>query len=94
MAFYSISFPAGLSDSSCYQILNTCLTRIRKWRKKFSYIWVAERQKNGTTHFHMLTNVYMGIGIVNGFFKVAIDNVLQDGIETELYYEKDKYFFS
>jgi len=28
---------------------------------------VAERQKNGTIHFHLLTNDFMAIKIVNGF---------------------------
>ena len=50
MAFYSISFPKGLSDEIIRTIHNTALTRVRKYRKSFSYIWVAERQKNGTLH--------------------------------------------
>lgn len=91
LAFYSISFPSNLSDGKCYQILNTCLTRIRKWRKKFSYIWVAERQKNGTIHFHMITNCYLQIRIVNAFFATAIENALLDGWDTEVRYEKERY---
>jgi len=50
--FITISFPPCISDRVGYRLLNTWLTRLRKWRKKMSYLWVAERQKNGTIHFH------------------------------------------
>jgi hypothetical protein len=32
-----------------------------------TYLWVAERQKNNTIHFHLLTNDFMEIRIVNEF---------------------------
>ena len=81
LAFYSISFPVGLSDKAIKKIHNTVLTRIRKLRKSFSYIWVAELQKNGTMHFHMITNSYFSIRIINSYYGTAIHNYLFKSIE-------------
>ena len=75
LAFYSISFPISLSDAHIRKIHNTVLTRLRKSNSKFSYIWIAERQKNGTLHFHMLTNTFFNIRIINYFsskFKIRV----------------------
>lgn len=71
-AFYSISFPHNISDEIGYRLLNTWLTRCRKECGLKSYLWVAERQKNGTLHFHLITNNYMNIRKVNNFMKEAI----------------------
>jgi hypothetical protein len=80
-AFYSISFPCGLPDEIGYKILNTWLTRCRIDSGLKSYLWVAERQKNGTIHFHLLTNDYMEIKKVNGFMASCLETVKKNGIE-------------
>jgi hypothetical protein len=71
-AFYSISFPVEISDEIAYQVLNTWLTRCRKTENLKSYLWIAERQKNNTLHFHLITNNYMRIIIVNEFMKQCL----------------------
>lgn len=91
MAFYSISFPKSLSDEFIRQIHNTALTRIRKYRKNFSYIWVAERQKNGTLHFHMLTNQWLNIRVVNHIYAKAIQNVIKINNIENVKFEIKKY---
>jgi len=73
-AFYTITFPAGLSDQSCYKYFNLWLTRCRKTGGLNSYLWVAERQENTTIHFHMLTNDFMEIQKVNGYMAKALTN--------------------
>lgn len=73
-AFYTITFPVGLSDQSCYKYFNLWLTRCRKTAGLNSYLWVAGRQKNKTIHFHLLTNDYMGIKEVNGYMSKALTN--------------------
>lgn len=73
-AFYTITFPSGLSDQSCYKYFNLWLTRCRKTAGLNSYLWVAERQKNSTIHFHLLTNDYMEIKTVNGYMSKALTN--------------------
>lgn len=91
MAFYSISFPLGLKDDDIRKIHNVCLTRIRKFRKSFTYIWIAERQKNGTLHFHMLTNDYFNIRMINRYYAVAIMNHIKKNNLSDINYDVTKY---
>lgn len=79
LAFYSISFPINLSDEVCYKLFNIWLTRCRKATGLNTYLWVAERQKNGTIHFHLLTNDFMAIKIVNGFMAKALKTEKKTG---------------
>lgn len=76
--FITISFPCGLSDENCRSALNVWLTRVRQIRPKFPYLWVAEKQKNGTLHFHLITNVWLPVRIVNRFMAIAIDGFKKD----------------
>lgn len=71
-AFYSISFPASLPDDDAYTLFNLWQTRCRQTYDLRSFLWIAERQKNGTIHFHMLTNTRMPIREVNQFMRVAL----------------------
>lgn len=91
MAFYSISFPKGMADKQIRQVHNTVLTRLRKLNSKFSYIWIAERQKNGTLHFHMLTNTYFNIRIINHMYAKAIHNILAKSDDNSIKYDWKKY---
>lgn len=91
LAFYSISFPMGLSDDNCYKVFNTWLTRCRKDNKLNSYLWVAERQKNETIHFHMLTNDLMPIRMVNSYMAIALTTFKKKGIEALQAVNPEKY---
>ena len=71
-AFYSISFPINIPDKIAYQVLNIWLTRCRKSNGLKSYLWVAERQKNGTLHFHLITNNFMQIRQVNEYMRQSL----------------------
>ena len=55
ISFITITFPFGISDDYIYSLFNLYLTRLRKNEDLLSYLWVAERQKNGTLHYHLLT---------------------------------------
>jgi len=91
-AFYTITFPSGLSDQSCYKFFNLWLTRCRKTGGLNSYLWVAERQKNKTIHFHLLTNDYMEIKEVNGYMAKALSNGRKkEDEETLKSFEPEKY---
>lgn len=79
LAFYSISFPKSIPDSVAYRILNSLLTSLRTSLGLKSYIWVMERQKNGTVHYHLLTNDYMNVREVNRLTAVAIQNAVDKG---------------
>lgn len=80
LAFYSISFPALAPDSVLYEIFNSWLTNCRKRYGLKTYIWIAERQANGTLHFHLLTVNRMDIVMVNKAMAVAIDNKVKQGL--------------
>jgi len=71
-AFYSISFPFGISDDDAYTLFNIWQTRCRQTYGLKSFIWVSERQKNGTIHFHLLTNTRMPIKAVNSFMRTSL----------------------
>ena len=79
-AFYTITFPQGTTDEICYKTFNTLLTRCRKEIGLKSYLWVAERQKNNTLHFHMITNNYMNVRIVNDFMKECLKTQFYKGL--------------
>jgi len=79
MAFYSISFPLGTADKVASSLLNIWLTRVRLERPGFTYLWVAERQKNGTIHYHLVTNSFLSIKVVNRFMAVAIHTKVYGG---------------
>lgn len=72
-AFYSISFPHKTPDNLAFKLMNNWLTRCRKNEGLRHYLWVSERQKNGTIHFHMITNQYMPIKNVNKYMAAAIN---------------------
>lgn len=91
LAFYSISFPCGLSDEIGYKIYNTWLTRCRKDCGLKSYLWVAERQGNGTIHFHLLINDFMPIKKVNGFMASCLASEKVKGVEVLKGINTDKY---
>lgn len=73
LAFYSISFPMGFPDDYAFKCFNTVLTRLRKNCGLKSYLWVTERQKNETIHFHMLTNNFMYVRKFNYYMAKAIE---------------------
>lgn len=76
-AFYSLSFPVGIEENDAYTVFNYWLTHCRKHLGLKSYLWVAERQKNGTIHYHLITNDYMPIKSANGQLRIILNNYSQ-----------------
>jgi hypothetical protein len=74
IAFYSVGFPANISDNEAFVCWNYWLTCLRKRFNLTNYVWVSERQKNGTLHYHMLTNNYMPIKSINRCMAIIINN--------------------
>lgn len=79
LAFYSISFPSGAGDKILYEIFNKWLTNCRTRYGLTTYLWVAEKQQNGTLHFHLLTNCRMDISKVNKAMANSIDTSVNQG---------------
>ena len=61
-------------DSSYNKLLNIWLTRMRKDYKNFEYLWVAEKQKNGNIHYHIVTNTYVSISKCNYYWCLILQN--------------------
>jgi hypothetical protein len=72
LLFLTISFPCGIQDATATSILNVFLTIARKYKIFNDYVWVAERQQNGTIHYH--------IAIFKKFVNVQRCNRLVAGI--------------
>lgn len=79
IAFYSVSFPVGCSDDAAFEIWNYWLTACRKRFGLEHYIWVTERQRNNTIHFHMLTNNWLPVQQVNRAMAIIINNAVSRG---------------
>lgn len=80
LAFYSISFPVKTDDKVIYQIFNKWLTNCRTRYGLTTYVWVVERQKNGTLHFHLLTNNRMDIQTINKAMANSIETTVNQGL--------------
>lgn len=91
MAFYSVSFPEGFPDKAAISVMNNVLTNVRSKSLKFNYLWIVERQKNGTIHFHMLVNRYFNIRVFNYKFACAIENELLKNNDNGIKFNKSRY---
>ena len=81
--FYTITFPASTPDKLTYQILNTSLTRLRKEDSITNYIWIAEKQKVGTIHYHILTTEFISV--------LRFNHIVKQAIATQIKKEKIPY---
>lgn len=76
---WTLTFPSGTQDDICYKIFNNFLTRMRTEQRLQDYIWIAERQANGTIHFHMLFAQFINITEANNLAKIAINGAIKRG---------------
>jgi hypothetical protein len=51
--FWTISFPEKTPDDVAYRLFNIWLTTLRQKKWLRNYLWIAERQENGTIHYHL-----------------------------------------
>lgn len=86
--FFTVTFPLGMSDDMGYRALNTWFTALRKQRLLHEYLWVAERQKNGTVHFHIAVPHFMRVWHVNGVMRKILRNY---AIAKELPFPPEKF---
>lgn len=84
LTFWTISFPIGTSDGVAYVLLNSWLTNLRTHHNLENYIWIAERQKNQTIHFHIFLAGYIDARKANKAMKSALTTQLRkDKIDKE-----------
>jgi hypothetical protein len=77
--FWTVSFPAGTSDESGYSAFNTWLTALRYYKLLKDYLWVAERQQNGTIHFHIAIPHKMPVQRANAMMRGTLKNMAKAG---------------
>jgi hypothetical protein len=77
--FWTVDFRLGLTEDMCYHLFNTWLTQLRQSGMIRSYLWVAEKQKNGTTHFHILIPHYMNVVRANRMMRTSICYMIRHG---------------
>lgn len=70
--FWTVTFPVGTSDDIAFICLNKWLTRLRAESMLKSYIWVSERQQNGTIHFHLAIHQRMDVKLANKYMRASI----------------------
>lgn len=84
--FWTITFPPGTSDDVAFILFNKWATRLRKEKMLKNYIWITERQENGTIHYHMGINHKMDIKKSNRYMRAAIFTCIDKG---EIKYDRE-----
>lgn len=96
--FITLTFPQGTSEQDAKEILNTWLTRVRFYVESrasnnvFNYLWVSELQKNGTMHFHLLTDCFLNVVKVQNFLNVSISNKICQNAKTQIISQSQQRF--
>jgi hypothetical protein len=72
--FWTVSFPMKTSDEVIYRLFNTWLTKLRQKNLLKQYLWVAERQGNGTLHFHLCIPHKMSAKTANREMMICLCN--------------------
>lgn len=72
--FWTVTFPEKTADNICYQLFNTWLTQLRKYKMLKDYIWIAERQpeKTKTIHFHIAVPHWMDVQRANSMMRISL----------------------
>ena len=70
--FWTVTFPLKTNDETALLLLNKWLTRLRQERMLKSYLWVNERQENGTLHYHLAIPHKMDVKKANRYMRASI----------------------
>lgn len=57
-------------DTKAVKVLNKYFTVLRKKYNQLNYVWVAERQKNGRIHFHIIIDRRFDIDYINSLWVI------------------------
>lgn len=77
--FWTVTFPEKTSDEVAFKCFNKWLTRLRHESRLRSYLWITERQQNGTIHFHIVINQRMCVKKANKFMRASIMHSINAG---------------
>ena len=70
--FWTVTFPLNTTDDTAFILMNKWLTRLKRDLNLRSYIWITERQQNGTIHFHIALHQRLCVKKANRFMRAAI----------------------
>lgn len=90
--FLTISFPMSIYDDVAYSCFNSWLTNMRQKQGLKDYLWVAERQSNGTVHFHIFICQYLNVKKANSAMKSAITTQYKKNLITNQQFESIKNY--
>lgn len=79
---WTISFPVGTPDAACFHLLRKWLQRMTTDERLQHYCRVAERQENGTVHFHLAVNQYIDVQRANRYMRAAMMRSVDEGTIT------------
>jgi len=78
--FWTVTFPQGTEDDTCFLCFNKWLTRLRTLNMLKSYLWVTERQTNGTLHYHIAIPHRMDVKKANRFMRACLLTCIDEGL--------------
>src|SRR5574337_415464 len=78
--FWTVTFPQGTEDDTCFICFNKWLTRLRTLNMLKSYLWVTERQSNGTLHYHIAIPHRMDVKKANRFMRACLLSCIDEGL--------------
>jgi len=78
--FWTVTFPKNISDDLAYQAFNTWLTSLRQKKMLRDYLWIAERQQNGTVHFHIGIPHKMSVVAANRMMRTTLTTFSKKGL--------------
>lgn len=91
MYFWTVSFFEKTPDDLAYRIFNIWLTSLRQRGMLHDYIWVAERQENGTIHFHITIPHKMPVQRANAMMRGTLKTFAKRGELAESIYRCNRY---
>lgn len=82
LGMLTVSFPPAVTDQAASQALNSWFTALREKERRVlkNYLWVAERQQNGTIHYHVLITKRVNIVYVNRAMRTVLCNLVRAGV--------------
>lgn len=89
--FWTVTFFQGTTDDLCYHIFNIWLTALRKFKLLREYLWVAERQENGTIHFHIAIPHKMPVQRANRMMAGTLKTFARRGLLPASVFQCNRY---
>jgi hypothetical protein len=89
--FWTVTFPKGTADDIAYKMYNIWLTALRQYRMLKAYLWVAERQENGTIHFHIAIPHKMPVQRANAMMRGTLKTFSRRGEVPYTVYQCNRY---